>query len=105
MRVHLVHAHPEPRSFVSAMRDTMRDAFETCGDTVTVSDLYAAGFNPVLSAADFGDRERPGHLAYALEQRHAFAAGTLAPDTRSCRGHEAAGSPGPVRGCPFLIRA
>lgn len=83
MRVHLVHAHPEPRSFVAAMRDTVREAFETRGDTVTVSDLYAMGFNPVLSAADFEERERPGHLAYALEQRHAFAAGTLAPDIRA----------------------
>lgn len=83
MRVHLVHAHPEPRSFVAAMRDTVREAFEARGDTVTVSDLYAMGFNPVLSAADFEERERPGHLAYTLEQRHAFAAGTLAPDIRA----------------------
>ena len=83
MRVHLVHAHPEPRSFVAAMRDTVREAFEARGDTVTVSDLYAMGFNPVPSAADLEARERPEHLAYALEQRHAFGAGTLAPDIQA----------------------
>lgn len=80
MQVHLVHAHPEPRSFVAAMRDTVREAR---GDAVTVSDLHAMRFNPVLSAADFRARRRPERLAYALERRHAFAAGTLAPDIRA----------------------
>lgn len=83
MRVHLVHGHPEPRSFVAAMRDAVREAFEARGDVVTTSDLYAMGFNPVPSAADFEARERPGHLAYALEQRHAFGAGTLVPDIQA----------------------
>ena len=36
MRVHLVHVHPEPQSFVAAMRDTVRQAFEARGDTVKV---------------------------------------------------------------------
>lgn len=40
MRVHLVHAHPEPRSFAAAMRDAVHETFETRGNTVTVSDLY-----------------------------------------------------------------
>jgi len=39
MRVHLVHAHPEPRSFVAAMRDVMIDAFASRGEAVMVSDL------------------------------------------------------------------
>lgn len=38
------------------------------------------GFNPVLSPADFGSRKDAGHLTYALEQRHNWQAGTLAPD-------------------------
>jgi NAD(P)H dehydrogenase (quinone) len=80
MHVHLVHAHPEPRSFVAAMRDSMVSAFEARGDTVTVSDLYAMAFNPVASASDFQKSERPEHLVYSLEQRHAYRAGTLAPD-------------------------
>jgi len=87
MRVHLVHTHPEPRSFAAAMRDVVQEAFEARGDAVTVSDLYAMGFNPVPSAADFEARERPGRLAYASEQRHAFAAGTLAPDVAAEVGH------------------
>ena len=82
MQVHLVHAHPEPRSFVAAMRDVLRDAFEARGDAVTVSDLYAMGFDPVASAADFRARARSDRLVYAWEQRHAFDGGTLAPELR-----------------------
>jgi NAD(P)H dehydrogenase (quinone) len=82
MHVHLVHAHPEPRSFVAAMRDAICDGFAARGDTVTVSDLHAMRFNPVLSAEDFDSRARPDYLNCALEQRHAYGTGTLAPDVR-----------------------
>jgi NAD(P)H dehydrogenase (quinone) len=62
------------------MRDTIVEAFEMRGDSVTVSDLYAMSFNPVASASDFRTRADPDHLAYGLEQRHALQHGTLAPD-------------------------
>jgi NAD(P)H dehydrogenase (quinone) len=80
MRVHLVHAHPEADSFVAAMRDAVMETLRSQGAEVTVADLYAMKFNPVLSAADFQAREREDHLVYALEQRHGFRHGTLAPD-------------------------
>ena len=80
MKVHLVHAHSESDSFVAAMRDTIIAAFTSRGDTVTVSDLYAMNFNPVSGPHDFGQRADPEHLTYALEQRHGFKTGTLAPD-------------------------
>jgi NAD(P)H dehydrogenase (quinone) len=80
MRIHLVHAHPEPRSFVAAMRDTILRAGAERGDTVTLSDLYAEDFQPVASAEDFGARQDPDYLVYALEQRRAYKGGTLAPD-------------------------
>ena len=80
MRVHLVHAHPEPASFVAAMRDVICEELSLQGDRVTVSDLYAEGFNPVLSASDFGVRRRPDHLNYALEQRAGHETGTLSAD-------------------------
>lgn len=83
MQVHLVHAHPEPRSFVAAMRDVTVGELEAAGHTVTVSDLYAMGFDPVLSERDFASRTNPDHLVYALEQRHAHASGALASDIRN----------------------
>lgn len=83
MRVHLVHAHPAGNSFVAAMRDAVAGELGAQGNAVTVSDLYSMGFNPVLSADDFRERDRPAHFVYALEQRHAFATDTLAPDIKS----------------------
>jgi NAD(P)H dehydrogenase (quinone) len=83
MKVHLIHAHSEADSFVAAMRDTVVAAFTERGDTVTVSDLYAMKFNPVAGPDDFGQRSDPGHLSYALEQRHGYESGTIAPDIRA----------------------
>ena len=59
MNVLLVHAHPEPRSFCTALRDAAVETFEAGGHAVVQSDLYAMGFNPVASAADFLDRQDP----------------------------------------------
>ncbi|AOH87236.1 NAD(P)H dehydrogenase (plasmid) [Sphingomonas panacis] len=73
----LIHAHSEADSFVSAMRDTIRNELAGEGWTITESDLYAMGFNPVLSPSDFPSRKNEDHLVYALEQRHAYETGTL----------------------------
>ena len=80
MKVHLIHAHPEPLSFCTAMRDAVASETLAKGHEVTVSDLYAMNFDPVASAADFGVRRDPRRLSYALEQRQNYEAGTLAPD-------------------------
>jgi NAD(P)H dehydrogenase (quinone) len=79
-RAHIVYCHPEPRSFVGAMATTARVSLERSGWQVTTSDLYAKHFNPVASVEDFGSRSNPEHLAYSLEQRHAYQHGTLASD-------------------------
>ena len=80
MNLLIVHAHHEPQSFVTSMKDLAVRHFEQAGWQVQVSDLYAMGFNPVASAADFGARQNPDYLTYALEQRHGWQTGTLAPD-------------------------
>ena len=80
MKVLIVHAHNEPRSFNSALKDCAVEQLSGVGHDVQVSDLYAMDWNPVASAADFGSRANPDYLVYALEQRHNFEAGTLAPD-------------------------
>lgn len=83
MHFHIIHAHPEANSFTAAMRDTIMGTCIDEGHTVSLSDLYAMNFNPVMSAADFGSRRNPDHLTYALEQRHNWEAGTLAPDIKA----------------------
>ena len=80
MNLLIVHAHNEPQSFVTSMKDLTVQHFERAGWNVQVSDLYAMGFNPVASADDFSARKNPDYLTYALEQRHGWQTGTLAKD-------------------------
>ncbi len=83
MNVLIVHAHNEPQSFNTAMKDLAVVELSTQGHTVETSDLYAMAWNPVASAADFSGRSNPDYLVYALEQRHNHKSGMLAPDIQS----------------------
>ena len=57
MRTLVVHCHPDPESFTAAVRDRAIDALRQRGDEIRLTDLYAMGFNPVLS-----EREQARHL-------------------------------------------
>lgn len=83
MKVLIVHAHPEPQSFNSAMCRRIGTTLRDAGHEVRISDLYAMNFNPVASLRDFPQRENPDYLTYALEQRHGVKTGTIAADIRS----------------------
>lgn len=54
MRVLIVYAHPNPASFCHAILRVVESALGERGHEVRVKDLYAEGFNPVLSAAELG---------------------------------------------------
>ena len=82
MNVLIVHAHPEPQSFCSALKGVAALELERQGHQVQVSDLYAMQFNPVASVQDFGERANPDYCVYALEQRHGVTHQTIAPDIR-----------------------
>ncbi len=80
MRVHIVVAHPEPKSFNAHLGAVARRAFEAQGATVTVSDLYQMGFDPLERASHY---ERPLDAArfdVQAEQRHASANKAIPPD-------------------------
>lgn len=79
---HIVYAHPEPKSFVAAMRDTTTRTLHSAGWHVELSDLYKLDFNPVASARDFPQRSNPEYLVYALEQRQAVKTDSVPPDIR-----------------------
>lgn len=83
MNVLIVHAHYEPQSFNAALKDLAVETLAGAGHAVQVSDLYAMAWNPVASAADFGERKNPDYCTYALEQRHGAETGTLAPDIKA----------------------
>ena len=60
MRALVVHCHPDPASFTAAARDRVVAALTGRGDEVRVTDLYAADFNPVLSATERRRHLEPG---------------------------------------------
>jgi NAD(P)H dehydrogenase (quinone) len=53
MNTLIVYANPEPTSFTAALRTVAAKTLSDLGHTVTVSDLYAQGFNPVAGRHDF----------------------------------------------------
>jgi NAD(P)H dehydrogenase (quinone) len=55
MRVLLIYCHPDPESFTAAVRDTAKRALEAGGHTVTIADLHAEQFNPVMSRQERRD--------------------------------------------------
>jgi len=70
-KILIIHAHPEPRSFCSGLKDTARSYFESQGDQVQISDLYAIGFDPVGDQRDFKSLNNPEFFKYQLEQMNA----------------------------------
>lgn len=77
MHAHFVLAHPEPLSFNAHLVRSGSAALEAEGCTVSVSDLYAMGFDPCERAEHFGDRTAPARFDVQAEQRHATDTGTL----------------------------
>jgi NAD(P)H dehydrogenase (quinone) len=71
MRVLVVYAHPEPRSFCRALLDRGLAELAAGGHETQLCDLYAMGFEPVASEADFEGRRFPDRLQYDREQKHA----------------------------------
>ncbi len=52
MRVLLIYCHPLAESYAAALRDAAVQSLRTAGHKVEVRDLYAEGFDPVLSASE-----------------------------------------------------
>ena len=64
MRVLYLYAHPLEESFHAAISRAARDGLRDAGHQVDFCDLYAEGFNPVLSAAERrGYHEVPANRA------------------------------------------
>lgn len=53
MKVLIVYAHPEPKSFNGALKDTAIQTLKDQGHEIKVSDLYEMEFNPVAQKSDF----------------------------------------------------
>lgn len=75
----IVHAHPEPKSFSSALAQTARETLARAGHTTAFSDLYAAGFDPVSSRSGFTTVANAGFFKPQAEERHAAHHDGFAP--------------------------
>jgi NAD(P)H dehydrogenase (quinone) len=60
VRTLVVHCHPNPESLTAAARDRVVAALTTRGHEVRVTDLYATGFDPVLSVEERQRHLQPG---------------------------------------------
>ncbi len=83
MNALVIHAHPEPKSFCSALCGTARTFFAERGQHVEVSDLYAMSFNPVTTRANFTTVHDPGYFKPQLEERYASEHAGFAPDLQA----------------------
>lgn len=59
-RVLVVYCHPSPQSFTAAARDRALEALATHGHDVRLTDLYADGFEPALTADERRSHFEPG---------------------------------------------
>lgn len=74
-RALIVHAHPEPRSFSSAQAAVAAEQLRSRGVHVDLVDLYAEGWDPVLSREQFP--AAPDYFKPQAEQRRALASDAL----------------------------
>jgi NAD(P)H dehydrogenase (quinone) len=80
VKVFIVHAHPEPKSFNGALTRTAVEALTGAGHEVAVSDLYAMRFNPVSDRRNFTTVKDPDTYKQQLEELHATEVSGFAPD-------------------------
>ena len=80
MKILLVHAHHEPKSFCTALARRAEVTFKDQGHTVDFADLYAAKFDPVSDRRNFSTVKDPNFLKQQTEEVHATEADGFAPD-------------------------
>ncbi len=80
MKVLIVYAHEEPKSFNGALKNTAIRTFEEAGHRVLVSDLYRMKFKAVADGEDFLERRDKHALKRQAEEKTAMELGTLAHD-------------------------
>jgi len=83
VKVLIVYAHPEPKSFNGAMKDIAVGTLGGLGHEVVVSDLCAMGFEARYGRHNFSTVADAGYLKPQGEERHAQGAGGFAADLRA----------------------
>jgi NAD(P)H dehydrogenase (quinone) len=79
-KILVVHAHPEPKSLTSALKDHAVASLTAQGHEVQVSDLYPSDWNAVAGRLDFLQPADTDRLQYAMQSGYAYASGTQTAD-------------------------
>ncbi len=58
----IVYAHPNPKSFNHAIKETIEKKLSENGKTFETRDLYSLGFDPILKPDDFIAMQKGGYL-------------------------------------------
>ena len=84
-KILIVYAHPEPKSFCGAIKDTCAETLRANGCEVKVSDLYEMKFIAPLDKGDFTELHDPTFFKPQAEQKiandKAFA--TFSPEVKA----------------------
>ncbi|MDP2812295.1 MAG: NAD(P)H-dependent oxidoreductase [bacterium] len=80
MKILIVYAHHEPKSFSSALKDLAVKVLSGEGHEVRVSDLHAQGFKAVADEHDFKELLDKNYVNYMLEQKNSTTKGVFAED-------------------------
>ncbi len=83
MKAHVVLAHPEPRSFNGNLARIADAALSAQGYSVTISDLYAMGFDPCEGPRHYDSRHASERFDAQAEQYHASKQQALADPVKS----------------------
>lgn len=83
MNILLLHAHPETKSFCSALKDVAIEHFTSRGDEVIVKDLYMMKFNPVGGEIDFKSISNHEYFNYMKEQMNAFVNNSFSDELKA----------------------
>lgn len=83
MHVLIVHAHPEPASFNSAMTRRAAEVLTATGHEVTVSDLYAMRFDLVSDRRNFTTVADPRYLQLQTEEIYAAGHESFVPELQA----------------------
>jgi NAD(P)H dehydrogenase (quinone) len=77
MKVFVVYAHHEPKSFSASLKELAVSLLTGQGHQVKVSDLYAMKFKAPADRDDFLKLDDPGYMNYLMQERSASAQKTF----------------------------
>jgi NAD(P)H dehydrogenase (quinone) len=80
MKIFLVLAHPEPRSFNGALFRHAQKLLAGAGHDIKTSELYSMEFNPVSSRQNFTSVKDPDYFKPQIEETFATEINGFAPD-------------------------